>query len=419
MSNREQYPAGVPCFVDTLTPDVEAAKRFYGAIFGWEFTGPGAMPDDPPGEYFVARAARPGRGRDRDPAGCRRLGDSPGMEHVRRGSQRRRDRGRQAQALGGARAGGAVRRAAGRADGRDRRSVRGDLLPLGGRRAPGRGLVNEPSAWAMSALSTDDPDRAQEFYGELFGWRAESFDAVPGRRKCGSGACPGYVGGEPRQPVPRDVVAVMMRTTRPPAARRHAGASTSGSPMPTRPRPRRRSSADGWSRRRTRWPASGGRSSPIRTERCSRSASFRSPLGRLRWPTGRRRGLRAAPDGRRESDCAPVERGGRRGGQQDRGPGADHQAQQVREREREQAGGGQDDGRPPAVASQPDRDASQPEGREHDAAERVASRWRPRRANPPISPAAASGAVGSTVSRSRHVVTEGHTTDDPTGLENG
>ena len=60
MSNRDQYPAGVPCFVDTLSPDVEAAKRFYGAIFGWEFTGPGAMPDDPPGEYFVARV----RGRD-------------------------------------------------------------------------------------------------------------------------------------------------------------------------------------------------------------------------------------------------------------------------------------------------------------------------------------------------------------------
>ena len=55
MSTRDQYPAGVPCFVDTLTPDVAAAKRFYAGIFGWEFAGPGAMPDDPPGEYYVAR----------------------------------------------------------------------------------------------------------------------------------------------------------------------------------------------------------------------------------------------------------------------------------------------------------------------------------------------------------------------------
>jgi predicted enzyme related to lactoylglutathione lyase len=66
MSDREQYPAGVPCFVDTLVPDVEAAKRFYGAVFGWEFTGPGAMPDDPPGQYLspaFAAATSPRSGR--------------------------------------------------------------------------------------------------------------------------------------------------------------------------------------------------------------------------------------------------------------------------------------------------------------------------------------------------------------------
>src|ERR1700759_5558785 len=55
MSRRDHYPAGVPCFVDTLTPDMEAAKSFYGGIFGWNFAGPGPMPGDPPGEYFVAR----------------------------------------------------------------------------------------------------------------------------------------------------------------------------------------------------------------------------------------------------------------------------------------------------------------------------------------------------------------------------
>jgi predicted enzyme related to lactoylglutathione lyase len=42
-STREHYPAGVPCFVDTTQPDVEAAKAFYGVVFGWEFDarGPG------------------------------------------------------------------------------------------------------------------------------------------------------------------------------------------------------------------------------------------------------------------------------------------------------------------------------------------------------------------------------------------
>ena len=55
MSRRDDYPAGVPCFVDTLTADVPAAKDFYGGIFGWQFAGPGPMPGDPPGEYFIAR----------------------------------------------------------------------------------------------------------------------------------------------------------------------------------------------------------------------------------------------------------------------------------------------------------------------------------------------------------------------------
>src|ERR1700729_1148035 len=76
MSDRDQYPAGVPCFVDTLVPDVEASKRFYCAVFGWEFTGPGAMPDDPSGEYFVARL----RGRDVAAVGTRPADSGSGEE---------------------------------------------------------------------------------------------------------------------------------------------------------------------------------------------------------------------------------------------------------------------------------------------------------------------------------------------------
>lgn len=210
MSNRDQYPAGVPCFVDTLSPDVEAAKRFYGAIFGWEFTGPGAMPDDPPGEYFVARV----RGRDVAAIGTQPAAGGSATApawntYVAVASAD--EIAAQAQALGGS-----LLVVPFDAPPAGRMAVIADpsgaifcLWEAGVRQ--GAGLVNEPSAWAMSALSTDDPDRAQEFYGELFGWRAESFDAVPGQEMW-LWRLPGYVGGEPRQPVPRDVVAVMMRT---------------------------------------------------------------------------------------------------------------------------------------------------------------------------------------------------------------
>jgi predicted enzyme related to lactoylglutathione lyase len=77
----------------------------------------------------------------------------------------------------------------------------------------GAARVNEPSAWAMSLLTTRDPDGSRRFYGELFGWQAEEF--APSlwmfRR-------PGYVGGEPEQPVPRDVVAAMTAGQEGPAA---------------------------------------------------------------------------------------------------------------------------------------------------------------------------------------------------------
>src|SRR2546421_12908514 len=58
MSERDEYPAGVPCWVDTLQPDVRTALDFYSAVFGWEFAGPGSMPFG--GEYHLARV----RGRD-------------------------------------------------------------------------------------------------------------------------------------------------------------------------------------------------------------------------------------------------------------------------------------------------------------------------------------------------------------------
>src|SRR5689334_16555020 len=60
MSERDHYPSGVPCWIDTAQPDPEAALNFYGALLSWEFAGPGAMPGDPPGSYYVARL----RGRD-------------------------------------------------------------------------------------------------------------------------------------------------------------------------------------------------------------------------------------------------------------------------------------------------------------------------------------------------------------------
>lgn len=64
-------------------------------------------------------------------------------------------------------------------------------------------VVNEPGTWSMSQLNAGDPEGAKEFYGAVFGWETDAFGEITLWR------LPGYEGGKPEQPVPRDVVAVM------------------------------------------------------------------------------------------------------------------------------------------------------------------------------------------------------------------
>ena len=53
MPERDGYPAGVPCWVDTTQPDPDAAAEFYGGLFGWELEE--SMPPGSDGKYLMAR----------------------------------------------------------------------------------------------------------------------------------------------------------------------------------------------------------------------------------------------------------------------------------------------------------------------------------------------------------------------------
>lgn len=70
----------------------------------------------------------------------------------------------------------------------------------------GAQVVNEPGAWSMSVLNTRDPERSATFFRTLLGWEPEEMNGAGGVSMM---RLPGFVGGEPEQPVPRDVVAVM------------------------------------------------------------------------------------------------------------------------------------------------------------------------------------------------------------------
>jgi predicted enzyme related to lactoylglutathione lyase len=206
MSEREGHPAGVPCWIETLQPDPQAALDFYGPLFGWEFAGPGPMPGDPPGEYFVARL------RGRDVAGIGSLPARGGASGPAWSTSIRVD-GADEAAARAADAGGSLLDGPLDVPPAGRLAVLAD--PAG---APfsvweasareGAQLVNEPGAWAMSMLHTPDPAAAQAFYGAVFGWEPEPFDMAGAALTLWR--LPGYVGGEPQQPVPRDVVGVMV-----------------------------------------------------------------------------------------------------------------------------------------------------------------------------------------------------------------
>ena len=176
MLERDGYPAGVPCWVDTGQPDPEAAVEFYGGLFGWEFED--RMPADSPGRYFVAQL----RGRDVAAVGSQpeQAPPTPGWNtYVWVDSAD--DTTAKVKAAGG-----------------KALMEPFDVLEAGrmavltdpegavfsvwqAKEHKGAQLVNEPGTWNFSELNTRDPEGAKAFYGTVFGWEADTLDYGEGQ----------------------------------------------------------------------------------------------------------------------------------------------------------------------------------------------------------------------------------------------
>lgn len=174
MRVREEYPAGVPCWVDISPPDVEAAAAFYGSVFGWQFVE--RTPAGVSGRYLVAQL----EGKDVAGIGSP-VGDLP-PSPAWSTSIAVDDAGAATTAV--IEAGGQVVVGPVDVPGAGRVAVCTDPAGAGFKvwQAMGRSgaqLVNGPGTWNFSDLTTTDPEGARAFYGSVFGWEARSIDFGP------------------------------------------------------------------------------------------------------------------------------------------------------------------------------------------------------------------------------------------------
>lgn len=174
MSERTSYAPGTPCWVDLATPDLEAAEKFYGPLFGWEIP---ELPNSAEmGGYRRAKL------RGRDVAGAMPLmqeGQPPAWSTYV--SVDDADViGRAIQENGGTMIAEPMTVAS---YGRlaiftdPEGAFFGIWEPLD---FAGAELVNEPGAFSWNELETRDPETAKEFYGRVFGWEFDREDAPGG-----------------------------------------------------------------------------------------------------------------------------------------------------------------------------------------------------------------------------------------------
>lgn len=172
MLERDGYPPGVPCWVDTSQPDPEAALAFYGGLFNWEFED--RTPAGSSQRYFVAQL------RGRDVAG---VGSQPEeAPPVPAWNTYVWVTSTDEAAANATAAGGTVLVAPFDVAEAGRMAVLSDpsgavLSVWQAKERRGAQLVNEPGTWNFSELNTRDLERAKAFYGAVFGWKATRFDA--------------------------------------------------------------------------------------------------------------------------------------------------------------------------------------------------------------------------------------------------
>jgi predicted enzyme related to lactoylglutathione lyase len=159
MPRRTGYRPGSPCWVDCITPDLSGTRAFYAALFGWEFTEEGV------GYQLVRLGGEIIGGLGAAPPGL----PPAAMWTVYLATKDADATCAQVRELGGRTVMGPV--AAG-ADGRLSLAVDPSGAPVGfweGHHDVGVVLADEPGTVCGFELRTPWRERAETFYGGLFG----------------------------------------------------------------------------------------------------------------------------------------------------------------------------------------------------------------------------------------------------------
>jgi predicted enzyme related to lactoylglutathione lyase len=165
MGERDRHEHGTFSWTDLATPDAQASKDFYGGLFPWEFTD-NPIPDD--GVYVMATmggraAAAMFETSERHPAWASYVT----VDDVDATTERARELGANVLAEP--------------FDVMDVGRMSTIQDPAGAvfclwqaRTSVGAEVVNTEGALTLNQLNTSDPEAAQRFYSDLFGWRFES-----------------------------------------------------------------------------------------------------------------------------------------------------------------------------------------------------------------------------------------------------
>jgi uncharacterized protein len=170
MGERDGHGQGTFSWTDLTTPDAQGAKEFYGGLFGWDYAD-NPIPDG--GVYVIATlggraAAAMFETTERHPAWASYVT----VDDVDASTAKAGELGADVLAEP--------------FDVMDAGRMSTIQDPTGAvfclwqpRTSIGAEIVNVHGALTMNQLNTSDPEAAQRFYGELFGWRFDKVSEEP------------------------------------------------------------------------------------------------------------------------------------------------------------------------------------------------------------------------------------------------